>query len=99
MKNYRKHEEQPIKDVIKEMWASYHLDNKINDTKVVACWEKLMGKGIAAHTKYLYVRKGTLFLHLDSAPLRNELFFAKEKLIKLLNNELGQEHIKEVVIR
>jgi hypothetical protein len=45
------------------------------------------------------VRKGVLYLQILSAPLKHELSFAKDKIRALLNEHLGEEFIKEVVIR
>ncbi len=95
----RKNNEQSIKDVINQLFSTYQLQGKVNDAKVIACWEEVMGKTIANHTKQLYVRNGTLFLTIDSAPLKQELFFSKNKIKQILNKKLGMKHIEEVVFR
>ena len=41
--------------------------------------------------------EGKLIIRLDSAALRNELSFAKSKIVKSLNDEMGTEIVKEVV--
>jgi hypothetical protein len=66
---------------------------------VKSLWEQLMGKTISTYTANLSVRKNVLYLTILSAPLKHELTFAREKIKTLLNEELGEEFIKDVVIR
>lgn len=91
--------EQPLKKVINELFKSYHLDNKVNEARVVTIWEQMMGNMIASQTRYVVVRGGVLIICLKNAPLRQELFYAREKIKTMMNEELQEEFIKEVVIK
>lgn len=93
----RKAKATPMKDAIDAFLKTFSLEKQYNETYIPAYWEKIMGKAIASRTNQLYVRGNTLYLKLDSAPLRNELFMAKTKLIDLLNKEIGEKIIEEVV--
>ena len=84
---------------MKEMIQEYRLAPQLNETKVRTLWHDLMGKTISTYTSNIQVRKNVLYLTILSAPLRHELSFAKDKIRTLLNDELGEEYIKEVVIR
>ncbi len=57
----------------------------------------MMGPAIATRTKRLYVRDGKLYIELSSAPLRNELVNAKQKLIQLVNRDMGSEVVTDVI--
>ena len=57
----------------------------------------MMGSAIASRTTRLYVRESTLYIELSSAPLRSELVNAKQKVIQLVNKEVGSEVISDVV--
>ena len=91
--------EQPIKDAIGEFLKVSRLSGKLAEQKIIDGWERLMGKMIAKHTKQISIYDKKLFLHLDSAPLKQELFYSREKLVKMLNDEAGEEVIKEIVFR
>lgn len=95
----RKSNQQSLKEVLNEMMEVYQLRNKLNDTKVVAHWREIMGNTIAQHTTKLYINKGILYIYLDSAPLRHELNFGKDKIMTMLNKKIGSEHITKVVLR
>jgi predicted nucleic acid-binding Zn ribbon protein len=54
---------------------------------------------IAKHTVQLRINKKVLYVEVDSAALRNELTYAREKLKKALNRKVKDNVIDEVVIR
>ena len=91
--------EQSIKSAIGEFLKSSRLSGKLAEQRVIDGWEKLMGKMIAKHTKQISIQNKKLYLQLDSAPLKQELFYSREKLIKTLNEEAGEEVIREIVFR
>lgn len=90
--------EQTLKQAILKLMEHYQLKNKLNETKLISNWEKLMGKTISRYTKQIYIKDHKLYLKIDSAPLRQELTYAKEKIIEILNKEVGETLIKEVII-
>lgn len=88
-----------LQEAMREMLHQYRLAPQLNEARVKMLWEKLMGKTISTYTSSIQVRKNILYLTILSAPLKHELSFGKEKIRTLLNDELGEEFIKEVVIR
>lgn len=62
-------------------------------------WAAVVGGTISKYTNSVKLDKGTLYVNISSAALRNELIFEKEKLIKKLNVELSHRMINELVIR
>ena len=57
-----------------------------------------MGPSINKYTTQITVRRNKLFVTIESAPLKQELSFGKEKIKKMINEELGEEYIQDVVI-
>lgn len=88
-----------LKEVLKEMVETYRLKNRLNQTKIQSLWANMMGAPIARYTKDLKIRRNKLYVSIESASLRQELSFGKEKIKRILNEELGEEIIEEVVIR
>ena len=62
-------------------------------------WEQLMGKTIAKYTDKIQIINNTLFITTHVAPLKNELIYQREMIIKRVNEALGERIIKEVVIQ
>jgi len=87
-----------IGDAIKEMVDYYNLKGRLGESNVLAAWEKIVGTMIAKHTTNIYIKRRKLHVVLDSSVIRNELSFAKSKLIKMLNEEAGETVIDEVVL-
>lgn len=95
----RKSNEESIKEVINQLLDSYKLRDKLNKVKLLRSWEKIMGDAIAKRTDKIIFKEKVLTIYLTSAPLKEELTYGKEKIKKLLNEELGGEFIEEVEIR
>lgn len=88
-----------LQEAMQDMLQEFRLKPRYDETRVKMLWEKLMGKTIATYTSAVTVRKNVLYLTILSAPLKHELSYAKEKIKNLLNEEMGEEYIKDVVIR
>jgi len=95
----RKSNEQSIKDVISDFIQSNHMKNKLIEINIINNWGKIVGDLIAKNTTKIYFYKSKLFIHIESAPLRNELNYSKSKILELVNKEAGEELIDEVVVR
>ena len=88
-----------IKDALKMLIDDYGMTEQMKEAKILGNWEKVMGKAIANHTTNIFIKNNTLFLSIDSAPLKQELFFNKNKIKERLNELVGDLFIQEVVFR
>ncbi|MGF7215001.1 putative nucleic acid-binding Zn ribbon protein [Spirosoma lacussanchae] len=86
-----------LKDAIGQLLKQYQLQTRFNETYLEAFWSRMMGQAIASRTKRLYVRERKLYIEITSAPLRNELVNAKQKLIQVINRDMNAEVIDDVV--
>ncbi len=93
----KKSNDQTLKEVINELLEAYKLGDKLKEVRLIDSWEKVVGKLINKYTKNLYIKKKVLFVKLDSAALRNELSYARQKIIKALNKEAKEEVIDDIV--
>lgn len=66
-------------------------------TKMV--WEKFFGKHVADNTRDFMVRNRKLYVYVNNASLRNQLFMHREGICKRLNDEFGEEYLEEVIIK
>lgn len=81
------------------MLKLYRLDEKIDEHKLIRSWEKAVGPMIARHTTGIYISNKKLVVTIDSAPLRQELLYARGKIIKDLNAMVGSQVADELVLR
>ncbi len=88
---------------MKEALSAFIEKNKLQggmdkvDTRTA--WVRLMGNGVNNYTTAIELKNDTLFVSLSSSVLREELSLGKSKIIEMLNEELGKELIKKLVLR
>ena len=75
------------------------LKSGMQAVQIEEVWEKIMGKTVAKYTDKLQIIGTTLFVTTTVAPLKNELLYQKEKIIERVNEALGENVIKEVVVK
>ena len=95
----RKFEPQLIGKVLSEIVESKALYRGITNEKINGLWNQLLGDNILQFTDKVELRNETLYVSLSSAPLREELSYGKEKIMRMLNEEMGKEIIKKIVLR
>ena len=95
----RKFEPQLLGKVLSEIVESKALSRGITNEKINGLWNQLLGDNISQFTDKVELRNETLYVSLSSAPLREELSYGKEKIMRLLNEEMGKETIKKIVLR
>lgn len=88
-----------IGDILNEIIKNNKLEPGLNEVSVIDAWKNLMGNGVNNYTRNVALRNGTLYVELTSAVLREELSYGKDKIIKMINEELGKEVVKNVVLR
>jgi len=85
-----------ISKIIEDVFSQKHFRIGIDNIRVQDAWIITMGENIQKYTYKVYYKKGILYVKLKSSVLKEELTFEKEKIIQLLNKELGKEYIKEM---
>ncbi len=85
-----------ISEVLGDIISQKHIRVGIDKIKIQEAWRIVMGKNIEKYTSDVRYKKGVLSVKLKSSVLKEELFFEKEKVIKLLNENLGKKYIQEI---
>ena len=93
------HNQKLIKQAIEELLKTYKLKEGLTEVRLKNSWEKIVGPLIANHTKDIQIKNKTLYITVDSAALRQELLYGKEKLVDLLNEAAGEKMIEEIVLK
>ena len=88
-----------IKEALKHLVDAYRLQNGLRQKGVEFAWREIMGLSIAAQTTELRLVRQTLYIRVNSAPLRQELLMGREKIKSRLNQALNEEAIMDVEIR
>ena len=88
-----------LQDAIQEFLRKSRLKSGIQALRIEDVWEEIMGKTIAKYTDKIQLINNTLHITSSVAPLKNELLYQKDKIIERINEALGENTIKEVVIK
>ncbi len=85
--------EQLLKDILQEVVSQPALRDKYILISIKEAWNKIFSQTIHQYTSDIKFKRGVLTVVVTSAPLRHELTMGKDKIIKLINEELGTEHV------
>ena len=88
-----------LQDAIQQFLAKSRLKSGIQAMRIEDIWEELMGKTIAKYTDKIQVINNTLYISTSVAALKSELHFQKDKIISRVNEALGEELVKEVIVK
>lgn len=88
---------EPIGQLIRKYLRQECLEGPLNERRLLDSWGELMGAPIVAYTTQLYIRNQTLYVHLSSAALRQELLVGKDLIVRKLNEHVGATVIVNII--
>lgn len=95
----RTRESKGIADVLQLFRTENNLDQGLNEFDVYEAWKTVLGPGIASYTMDIAFRRQILYVKLSSSIVRDELSYGKEKIVKMLNDELKRGLITDLILR
>ena len=90
--------EYSLGDALQQFLNKSRLKGSVQALQIEEAWEKIMGKAIAKYTEKIQIHGAKLYITTHVAPLKQELLYQKEIIIQRVNEALGENTIKEVVI-
>lgn len=93
----KRRDAEPIGELIHRFLRQESLEGPLNERRLLDSWGLLMGSSIAAYTTQLYIRNQTLYVHLSSAALRQELLMGKDLIVRKLNEHVGARVVVNIV--
>ncbi len=91
--------EKPLKGLVDQLLRAYGYQDQLDEIELIKLYEETAGKIFTNHTTRIYYKNKILYVHLDSAALKQELSYIKEALILKLNQGIGRRIVEEIVIR
>lgn len=84
---------------ISEALVSYlrenDLEQSVLDVQIEDVWPRVMGETVKNLTRSIEVRDGVLYVHVNSAALKTQLFENRFELIRKLNEAVGAPALKD----
>jgi len=95
----RSNDNRPIEDILKEFVETNNLQTGLDKVNVREAWANLMGNGVNNYTTAIELKHETLYVQLSSSVLREELSYGTEKIIHMLNESVGKDIVKKLILR
>ena len=71
------------------------LEQSVLDVQIEEVWPKVMGDVVNQLTRKVEVKDGVLYVHVNSAALKAQLFENRFELVRKLNEAVGAEAIRD----
>ena len=88
-----------MSEAMSDLLKSYRIEDKYYESQLIDSWERIMGAPIAVRTNKIYIKDKVLIVHVSSAPLRQELEMSKDRILELLEKEMGRKIVEKVAFR
>ncbi len=95
----KRREIQPIGKLVQQFLRQESLESPLNEQRLLKAWGEVLGPEMAAYTGDMFIRNQTLYVHLTSAALRQELMMGRDLLVRTLNQRVGASVITNIIFR
>ena len=86
--------------VMPKVLASLGLEKRCTETEIVKVWNHLLDPNIVAHAQPTGLRKGTLFVNVDSSVWLNEIVrYRRAEILTRLQHSFGKDLITKISFR
>jgi hypothetical protein len=89
----------PLADVARQELTVLGLAERLREADIWRFWPEVVGPTVATRAMPLRIIKGTLTVAVSSGPWKQELGFLKGMMIEKLNERLGGDVVKEIVLK
>ena len=94
----KRNDAEQIGKLIRNFLRQESLESPLNERRLIHAWPQVLGPA-ASYTSNLYIRNQTLYVHLTSAALRQELMMGRDLLVRNLNRHVGAQVITNIIFR
>ena len=87
----------PVGGVMERVLQSLRIDRRQGEAEIVKVWNNLLSPDIIAHAQPTGLRKGTLFVKVDSSPWLDEIVrWRRKEILNRLQHSFGKELIVRI---
>lgn len=95
----QKRNEQSIGEILRQYLKITQIDNVVYADRIAKVWQECLGDEITKETERIFFNNGHLFVNLKSPSLKVQLMMSRSMIAHRLNEKIGSDIIKSVVIR
>ena len=90
---------QTIGEILNDFFKRPYVAAKVAEGRLEEYWREIVGEYVLEYTRSLKLENHILYVVVSSGVVRNELFFRRDELMKLLNERAGVKLINAIIIR
>lgn len=87
---------QSIGEILAEYIQGTALEQPLLERKVVEVWPEVLGSAVAQLTWNIRVKDGVLYVHIQSAALRAQLFECRYTIVQKINAAVQADVLKDI---
>ena len=91
--------EQSIGEILRQYLRITQLEQHAMEGRIAEVWQETLGDQITRETERIHLLEGQLTVVLRSPSLKNEIVMRRTAIRLALNEKLGAEIIKSVIVR
>jgi hypothetical protein len=87
-------------EIMPNVLAGLGLDRRLTESEILKVWRHLLDPSIAAHAQPTGLRKGTLFVTVDSNVWLDEIVrYRRREILERLQNSFGRDLVARISFR
>ena len=90
---------QPLTNLLAQELQGLGLAERLREADIWRLWPDVVGQAVASRAQPLRIINGTLTVAVSSGPWMQELTFLKEMMKEKLNERLGSEVVKAIILK
>lgn len=94
----KRSEPRKFSDIFSEAMNQAGLADSYDEQRASFLWADIVGPTVNRLTLRRYIADGVLHVYISSAPLKSELSFLTDTLVRRINEAIGRQIVKSIVI-
>lgn len=89
----------PLGQSLQRLIADMGIGGRLLEQRAMLLWDEVVGARIAQVARPDRMTRGHLHVRVKTATWRQELLFSREEIRRKLNDRLGEEVIRQIVLK
>jgi predicted nucleic acid-binding Zn ribbon protein len=91
---------QGAEQVVNNVLGNLKMDSRRAEIEIVKVWNSLLDPNVVAHAQPANLRKGTLFVNVDSSAWLSEIVrYRRKEILDRLQHSFGKNYIQKISFR
>lgn len=87
-----------LKELVQKFQQLPQIKEKLYLQKIKDFWLQEMGSTVANSISKIELRRGKLYIRMDSSVMRQEILYSKDQWVARMNQVIGEEYVKDIYI-